>query len=318
MYKIVAVWQAAGIFPVGSRLFMAGYDRLFLVMKKENCMKKTISAICGLMAAVCATVSIPSINAFAGEADKNVDYYTGIMDEFRTYEGYLDQCKGWSGYKGYVNKDYDGDKKTDRVKRSYNEDYGTATYSIEFGNGDVAYFFNSYYDTSVPFIEGVDLTSDGKNEIIFEAVALMSTSLPNTAADITVITKDSSDSYVTIPIDNEEINVCVEQSGKYTVTLSSFYPEFSQKLNIGIENWENNPIYAEYDDEAITCVAWDYEIVKSGKNVMKLYYHLFDKWSPYGMVVTMKYEKGILHADSSAKVVIDDKDFDRINPDYGY
>jgi len=96
-------------------------------------------------------------------------------------------------------------------------------------------------------------------------------------------------------------------------------PKFEQKIDVGKEKWESDSDYSYYDKEAVTCYAWDYEIAKSGsKNVMKLYYHIFGKWTPYGMVVTMKYEKGILHADPSARVVIDDKDYDRINPNYGY
>jgi len=151
-------------------------------------MKKRISAICALMASVILATSISSVNVQASPAEKDMDYYTGIMEEFRTYEGYLDQCKGWGGYKAFVNKDYDGDKKTDRVKRTYDKEKQTADYVIEFGNGEKIYTFESFYELNVPFVECVDLTGDGDPEVIFAVMGLMSTALPLTAIDLRVYT----------------------------------------------------------------------------------------------------------------------------------
>ena len=81
------------------------------------------------------------------------------------YEGYIDECKEYTWRSEFVDCDYDGDGKTDRVNRSWDKDEQTAIYTIEFGNGDTLTTPKGW-ETGFPHIQGGDLDSDGINEIV--------------------------------------------------------------------------------------------------------------------------------------------------------
>jgi hypothetical protein len=89
------------------------------------------------------------------------------------YTGYLDEAENWIRYEDFIDADYDGDSKTDRVYREYyivEKEYangGTADYTIEFGNHKTITISEVAYN-GLPTIYGDDLDGDGVNEIIFK------------------------------------------------------------------------------------------------------------------------------------------------------
>ncbi|MBQ6968128.1 MAG: SH3 domain-containing protein [Lachnospiraceae bacterium] len=81
------------------------------------------------------------------------------------YEGYVDECKGYTWQKEFKDCDYDGDGKNDRVNRKYDNNEQTAVYTVEFGNGDKL-ICPEVWDTGFPHIQGGDLDGDGAREIL--------------------------------------------------------------------------------------------------------------------------------------------------------
>lgn len=81
------------------------------------------------------------------------------------YEGYVDECRGYTWQKEFKNRDYDGDGKNDRVSRKYNGDEQTAVYTVEFGNGD-SLICPEVWDTGFPHVQGGDTDGDGEKEIL--------------------------------------------------------------------------------------------------------------------------------------------------------
>ena len=81
------------------------------------------------------------------------------------YTGYLDENSYFA--KDNPRKDYDGDGLLDRVYKEFQEDTGSNIFTLEFGNGSKLQLsdmtLGMFFAT-----EGVDLTGDGQNEIIFE------------------------------------------------------------------------------------------------------------------------------------------------------
>ena len=81
------------------------------------------------------------------------------------YEGYVDECNTYTWQEEFLNCDYDGDGKTDRLSRSWDEDKETAIYTIEFGNGDKLVTPEGW-ETGFPHIQSGDLDGDGEKEIL--------------------------------------------------------------------------------------------------------------------------------------------------------
>ena len=81
------------------------------------------------------------------------------------YEGYIDECREYTWQEEFMDCDYDGDGKTDRVSRSWDRDEQTAVYTVEFGNGD-RLVVPKGWETGFPHIQGGDLDGDGENEIL--------------------------------------------------------------------------------------------------------------------------------------------------------
>ncbi len=106
------------------------------------------------------------------------------------YEGYVDECKGYLWRKEFKNCDYDGDGKTDRVKRVLDSDEQAAYYTVEFGNGDELRV-PKVWDTGFPHIQGGDLDGDGSKEILVTFTYDTGTD-PNSYGDMWLFDKDSS------------------------------------------------------------------------------------------------------------------------------
>ncbi|SDB50663.1 hypothetical protein [Butyrivibrio sp. INlla16] len=82
------------------------------------------------------------------------------------YDGYVDEAMGYSFREDFVDKDYDGDGKTDRLYRISDSDNDKAKYKIEFGNGN-SIETPSCHITGFPHIQTGDLDKDGEEEILF-------------------------------------------------------------------------------------------------------------------------------------------------------
>ena len=106
------------------------------------------------------------------------------------YEGYVDECKGYTWRKEFKNCDYDGDGKTDRVKRVLDAAEQTAYYTVEFGNGDELRV-PKVWDTGFPHIQGGDLDGDGSKEILVTFSYDTGTD-PNSFGDLWLFDRDAS------------------------------------------------------------------------------------------------------------------------------
>ena len=116
--------------------------------------------------------------------------WTGEEPSFWMYSGYLDEFP--DGADETVSEDfsadYDGDSRQDRVYRQLDEEADTCRYRIEFANGDVLAPEEPISDLGYPQVEGVDLTGDGQNEIIFYVSYPTSTN-PLAFGDLTIFEK---------------------------------------------------------------------------------------------------------------------------------
>ncbi|MBR4175087.1 MAG: hypothetical protein IKR56_07095 [Lachnospiraceae bacterium] len=82
------------------------------------------------------------------------------------YDGYVDEAIEYYWRDDFLDTDYDGDGKTDRLLRSYTGDSDYCDYTIEFGNGKKLYVPHTVC-TGFPHITGADTDMDGEKEILF-------------------------------------------------------------------------------------------------------------------------------------------------------
>ncbi len=145
-------------------------------------------------------------DAFEEFPDSNGGIITNKVDisfneYISKYSGYLDEVALFDS--AYDNKDYDGDGKNDKIRRTIvNNDTNGATtkirYTVEFGNGDalkIGDFDDAFTGIS---LTGKDLTGDGINEIIFVGAHGAST-FPPSSSEIAVFQKDN-DGYEMLPL----------------------------------------------------------------------------------------------------------------------
>ncbi|MBR1772228.1 MAG: hypothetical protein IJ747_09400 [Lachnospiraceae bacterium] len=82
------------------------------------------------------------------------------------YEGYVDECIGYTWCGEFADKDFDGDGKTDRLYRTCDADRQIAEYTIEFGNGRRIQV-PEVWNTGFPHIQAGDTDNDGEPEVLF-------------------------------------------------------------------------------------------------------------------------------------------------------
>lgn len=92
---------------------------------------------------------------------------TGTTFGYTGYTGYMDECEGWSYYDSFVNQDYDGDGKTDRIYRTAYKETETCDFRFEMACGDT-FVAKNLSDAGSPCVEAVDLDGDGTNEIVLK------------------------------------------------------------------------------------------------------------------------------------------------------
>ncbi len=170
------------------------------------------------------------------------------------YEGYVDECKGYTWQDEFKDCDYDGDGKTDRVNRSWDEDEQTAVYTVEFGNGDTITVPKGW-ETGFPHVQGGDLDGDGVKEILVTLSYDTSTD-PYAFGDMWLFDRDETSgqySEVTLPFaDGENGAKCfsIEYDKPDGGTISYKIKEagFSREEDLGVDyisSWWTNEATSE-------------------------------------------------------------------------
>lgn len=157
------------------------------------------------------------------------------------YEGYVDECRGYTWQNEFKNCDYDGDGKTDRVRRSRDAQEDIAVYTIEFGNGDKLVVPDGW-DTGFPHVQGGDLDGDGAREILVTLSYDTGTD-PYSYGDMWLFDMDEASgnySEITLPLvkgengaKGFEIKYEKPQNGKIRFTIPD--TGFSQEAEVGEE-----------------------------------------------------------------------------------
>ena len=224
---------------------------------------------------------------------------------YQEYIGYLDECYEWTDCDAFTNQDYDMDGKYDRVYREFtggsdalNKGLRTGKYRIEFGNGEVIEFAD-INPIGSPEVLAFDMTGDGQNEILFRQTYYWSTG-PEGHGEFLLFEKvEGSYTKAKLPFNEEQ------ETGVYTLLcdgkrngeLAHFMIpslDFGKSVRITDEEiwdeWYGGMIErsSEYAD-----IVWYAEPCNLSEGVgLKCYIHLFDKWSIYGYIITVRYVDG--------------------------
>ncbi len=224
---------------------------------------------------------------------------------YQEYIGYLDECYEWTDCDAFTNQDYDMDGKYDRVYREFaggsealNKGLRTGKYRIEFGNGEVIEFAD-INPIGSPEVLAFDMTGDGQNEILFRQTYYWSTG-PEGHGEFLLFEKvEGKYTKAKLPFNEEQ------ETGVYTLLcdgkrngeLAHFMIpslDFGKSVRITDEEiwdeWYGGMIErsSEYAD-----IVWYAEPCNLSEGVgLKCYIHLFDKWSIYGYVITVRYVDG--------------------------
>lgn len=217
---------------------------------------------------------------------------------YENYTGYLDESYEWAGYTNFVEQDYDEDGTYDRVYREFvakeNSTYA-CNYRIELGNGSCIEISDT--DTvGTPEIVTFDMTGDGQKEILFRQTYEMSTD-PRSGGAFTLYEKQG-DVYQVAELSFERgwggsnvVEMLTEQDGyTYRFKIPSF--DFTQAIYVpDYEFW--NQYRDFYTEEGQKVPVWYAEPVELDDTTgLKCYIHLFDKWSGYGIEITVVYRDG--------------------------
>ena len=221
------------------------------------------------------------------------------------YEGYVDECEGYTWQEEFFDCDYDGDGKKDRVNRSWDGDKQTATYQIEFGNGDKLVTPDGW-ETGFPHVQSGDLDGDGAKEILVTLTYDTSTD-PDSFGDMWLFDKDqTSGEYaeVELPLINGEngakgFNVDYEkpEDNKIRFTVREAGLSRTEEVDADyISNW--------WSDDLTTQVrpVFYAEIINDSNPVLRCYFEPLHRWGPmmgFNLnYVRGKYEIGYIELDT--------------------
>ena len=136
----------------------------------------------------------------------------GGLFAYASYTGYMDECAAWDGYGQFVNRDYDGDGRRDRVYRTNLSSDDRCTYRIEFGNGDV--IETKRLGMGIPEIQTCDLNGDGVKEILIQ-LSYGFSSDPNAYGETALFEKKNGRYEPLMPPDGDGVYVrCTRITGE--------------------------------------------------------------------------------------------------------
>ena len=223
------------------------------------------------------------------------------------YTGYLDAFP-WENTEdsSLFSDDYDGDGKTDRVYRSAVQEEGYYQYQIEFASGEVLKLEKPVSNIGYPRIDGADVTGDGQNEIIFQVGYPTSTN-PLAFGEL-VVYEQQKGNYLPMQLpfeDGEEpyqnlLTVIYSKADGQAVKVSVPGTDFAQVVPIEDENlWNGYQYSSTYTrGETMQHSIWAYKIRNvDGKAQLICSIQLFDKWSEWGLDITLGYKNGRMIID---------------------
>ncbi len=162
------------------------------------------------------------------------------------YEGYMDEAEGYSYRDEFVNTDFDGDGKNDRVYRKCDSNESLAYYTIELGNGRKIEIPEAW-NTGFPHVKMADLDGDDEKEVLFN-LSYDSSTDPFSAGDIWILDYDEKDKVykeVELPLKSGDkgARVVTVEYGKAkegTIPIEIKELNFSGDIEVGkefIEGW---------------------------------------------------------------------------------
>ncbi|MBE6111835.1 MAG: M56 family metallopeptidase [Peptococcaceae bacterium] len=226
---------------------------------------------------------------------------------FWEYTGYLDAFP-WENTEdsSLFSDDYDGDGKTDRVYRSAAQEEGYYQYQIEFASGEVLKLEKPVSNIGYPRIDGADVTGDGQNEIIFQVGYPASTN-PLAFGEL-VVYEQQKGNYLPMQLpfeDGEEpyqnlLPVTYSKADGQAVKVSVPGTDFTQVVPIENDDlWNGYQYSSTYTrGETMQHSIWAYKIRNvDGKAQLICSIQLFDKWSEWGLDITLGYKNGRMIID---------------------
>ena len=140
------------------------------------------------------------------------------------YNGYMDEFDKYYQVDEFVDKDYDGDGKTDRVYREFESDSEIAQYTIEFASGEKL-LLPDCWNTGFPHIQSADLDGDGDKEILLTLSYDTSTDI-FAAGNVWLLDKSSTGEYeeVTLPLASGNESGCYGFNVDYGKPEGSIIP----------------------------------------------------------------------------------------------
>ena len=264
----------------------------------------------------------------------------GGLFAYASYTGYMDECAAWDGYGQFVNRDYDGDGRRDRVYRTNLGLDDRCTYRIEFGNGDV--IETKQLGMGIPEIQTCDLNGDGVKEILIQLSYGFSTD-PNANGEMALFEKKNGRYEPLMPPEelytsmNGNESALQDGSEMYrpsiTVVCKELGDEFpawasmpenvdkqvpARQLTLQVKELTGNaaiekviPLKQEAAyllegaEDALDhqSVSYKTEIVNDGeRDLLAFYFEAVNKWYLDEIVVTAAYENGALYVVGSRYV----------------
>ena len=220
---------------------------------------------------------------------------------YQEYIGYLDECYEWTDCDAFTNQDYDMDGKYDRVYREFtggsdalNNGLRTGKYRIEFGNGEVLEIADMD-PVANPEVLAFDMTGDGQNEILFRQTYYWST-IPEGSGGFLLFEKtDGEYAEAKLPFDVDKetrfyIIPCEEERYGTKARFIIRSLDFGKSVRVTDEEaWSHYEELLGNSEKSV----WYAEPCSLSDGIgLKCYVHLFDKWSVYGYVITVRYEEG--------------------------
>lgn len=215
------------------------------------------------------------------------------------YEGYLDECTGWTDYQNFLDMDYDGDGLADRVCRLLEENQDFCRYRIDFGNGDLLEFDKSVPASGIPHVEAADLTGDGTKEILFTLSYDFATD-PMALSHFAVFRKQGMNyECVELPFHESEDSyawslwMAYETEGDRSLRISCQEPLFEMTVPIEEVFWEDYQYAERYPGNTFEQWVWKTELKsEDGETKLECRIGLLDRWNISEAVVTVGYRNG--------------------------